>query len=249
MIISNKYEWAFIHNPKACGTSIRQVLGKYHDAASTYWHQGWDKMESRVVDLAHLQASYWYSSSAVPAHFTTFGFVRDPYTRFISSMNETRRRHPQLFTSDSDFLKMLTPANIRYDWRFIHFCPQHTFFFHQEKRVVDFIGRFENLNDDWHNLRGIIGTRLNDIPKTLPHARPSASDHGLTPEMVQLVNDLYYRDFVLFSYKMNGTVSSDTYASRMEIIHDPAKFGMLDLRLIPFTPNERKALDAKMVTK
>lgn len=248
MIISHKNKWAFIHNPKACGTSIRNLLNQYHDDSVQYWHQGWDSTEQRVVDMAHLQTSYWYADTMVPDDYTTFGFVRDPYTRFLSARNETRRRHPQLFGSEADFLKMLTPANIRYDWRFIHFCPQHSFFFVGQKRVVDFVGKFETIDKDWKSILAILGQRMpSDVAKELPHLRPSpATAQGLTQEEIQLVNDLYYRDFLLFGYDMNGELSSDTYASRMEIIHDPAKFGTVDLGRIQFSLNEQKALVAKL---
>jgi hypothetical protein len=248
MIICNKGKWAFIHNPKACGTSVREILGRYHDDEVQFWHQGWHRAESRVVDLAHLTADHWYGEDMVPVEFTTFGFARDPYTRFASAMNETRRRHPQLFTNHGDFLKMLTPANIRYDWRFIHFCPQHAFFFFKDKRLVDFIGKFETLEKDWKAVRAVLGDRLDDqVPFVLPHARPSNTvNRPLSPEETQLVNDLYYRDFLLLDYPMLGSISSDTYASRMEIIHDPVKFSTVDIGSIVFTQNEKKALDAKM---
>lgn len=248
MIISHNYKWAFIHNPKACGTSIRDQLSRYHDDHVKYWHQGWDTKEQRVVDLAHLQASYWYEDKLVPHDYITFGFVREPYTRFLSAWNETRRRHPYLFANEADFMKMLTPANIRHDWRFIHFCPQHSFFFVGQKRVVDFIGKFETVDKDWRSVLATLGQRIPaDVGYELPLLRPSASTTQLmTQEVIQLVNDLYYRDFMLFGYEMVGTISADSYAARMEIIHDPVKFGTVDLGRIKFNINEQKALDAKL---
>lgn len=245
MIISKKHGFAFIHNPKACGTSVRNALSKYHDHPINFWHQGWLKSDGRVVDLAHLAAVDWLQY--VPKGTRTFGFVRDPYTRFKSAMAEFQRRHGAEF-SVVQTLNALNPASIRWDWRFIHFCPQHYFFYFDGVRVVDSIFRMENIHNDWEPLTASLG-----IESTLPKSRVSPeSEFEVTDNIRRLVEHLYYRDFIMLNQLFGSPVVSTPtpfhYSQRVEAIHTPElRARLTNTDGIPFTSGELVALVSKPV--
>ena len=243
VIISHKHKWVFVHNPKVAGTSVRKALAPYHDDEREFWHQGWFAPEDRVVDLAHLTADIWHP--IVNSGYTSFGFVRHPYDRFVSGLNEVMRRHCKDFVPDLKrfVMEQMTPANLRWDWRFIHLCPQHHFFFRGNKRVVDHVGRMENLDRDWNAVTSLIGLNIQ-----LPHERVGAlPQHRLLEdsEVLDRVNSLYLRDFRLFGYQMQGSVDASTHSERIAAIHDSSRFTFftaIELDAIKFTDGERISL-------
>jgi len=257
MIISQRHELAFVHNPKVGGTSIRQAIGHLHDGPIPFWHQDWDPNSDRVVDLAHLTVDQWDDPDVIPANYFTFGFVRNPYTRFWSALNEFLRRHGQYMPITKDNISMmLTPANIRYDWRFVHFCPQHAFFYQGNRCRVDFIGRQERMERDWAAVAALTG---NVMPAALPEEKARATTADLyDPDLkdqafVQnLINRLYLKDFQLFGYDMVGNLGiRDVHADRIEVIHNPLLvpwFHGQELGALSFTPGERKSLEAQRAT-
>lgn len=253
MIISHKHKFVFVHNPKVAGTSIRKAFANLHDDDQTFWHQGWSESESRVIDLAHLTADTW--PALVPETYTVFGFVREPYARFLSGLREVMRRHSgELFGTSRpsfsvvlDFVlsSALSPANIRYDWRYIHLCPQHHFFYVGAKCKADKVCAVENLEREWTGLQSLLGLQVD-----LPHERRSSSDDLLDallthPQVVGKINSLYLRDFQLFGYNMHGTVPTNLYSERIAVIHDPARKAHMmsrDISHIPFTDGELRSL-------
>lgn len=247
MIISHKHKWVFIHNPKVAGTSVRAALSSYHDDNRKFWHQGWFANDDRVVDLAHLTSDIWHP--IVDPSYTSFGFVRNPYHRFVSGLTEVIRRHRSDFQSDLKrfVMEQMTPANLRWDWRFVHLCPQHYFFFRGNKRVVDHVGRMESLQDDWAVITSLVGLRL-----SLPHERVgSGLSHKLLedPEVLSRINALYLRDFRLFGYPMTGSVEVSSHSDRIRTIHDNSMFTFFtedELNRIAFTAGERSSFNKRI---
>jgi hypothetical protein len=254
MIISNKHKFVFIHNPKVAGTSIRSALSHLHDDERTFWHQSWLQSESRVIDSAHMTADLW--EPRVNPEYTVFGFVRHPMNRLISGLHEFRRRHGAEFdltTTEkvkSFVMNVMTPANLRWDWRFIHLCPQHYFFYLGNKSLADKIGKYEDLTNSWASVCSLIG-----LPITLPHdrqANPSTVhefDEALSaPEVYERINSLYLRDFLLFDYPVLGNIDVATHSQRIAAIHDPSRYSHLafdQMNAIQFPEGELKALYRK----
>jgi hypothetical protein len=250
MIVSFKHRFMFVHNPKAGGTSVRQILGQFHDMDIQFWHQGWSIEEQRVVDMAHLTADQWAATPEFEPLFK-FGFVRNPYSRFWSSLNEFMRRHSDSFPrlTVDDLMLMLTPASIRHDWRFVHFCPQHAFFYIGNQCLVDWIGVQEVMDDSWAKITALTGSIWD---ATLPKERESGPDRF--PKMWRedkrlhfLINRLYHRDFLLFRYFMHDHLNiQNTHADRIEVIHDPmlaSRFHGQETGALDFTPGEKKSLE------
>ena len=223
MIVSKKHRFLFIHNPKCAGQSVRQTLQPYHDSEITYWDHEFSPLLARVVDKAHLWAKDIELFEELDLNrFFVFGFVRNPYARFVSAFKQFILMNPEFNSMElNEFTdEFINPLSIRYDWNLIHFCPQHLFFWRGNKMVADYIGTLENFSENLIFISSFLGL---DISEQRINASGSTEDSvsRMSPETIKMVNSLYERDFLLFNYPMSKPidevgVNTFTYRSRVE---------------------------------
>jgi hypothetical protein len=107
-------------------------------------------------------------------------------------------RYGKIFHKDMSFAEFVEAvAKIPDRVSDIHFRSQHTFLYHRKKLMVDFVGHFEQLDQDWGLLREKFG-----LP-ALPHQnRSSHVDYreAYTPELARLAARRYKKDIDLFGY-------------------------------------------------
>lgn len=206
MIYSDQLKFVFIHNPKAAGTSVRRTLESVDDSQGIYWRPHYLEEHTQIVDRAHIQATELEQHGLwdkVQQYFV-FGFVRNPYERFFSAWEEHKVQHdlPDTLDINEWAHQHLTHASIRFDWRYIHFCPQHYFFYRGKKCIADYIGRMETIESDWLCIQKSVGQAF---PLGVHNAKRSSQNRlsleQLSDATLVLVNDLYDRDFTLFSYE------------------------------------------------
>ena len=248
MIISRKFKFAFIHNPKVAGTSIRHSIEKYHDYPQRFWHQAWSSEAERTVDTAHIPFPDLPAEvKATLSSCFTFGFVRNPINRFWAGLAEFRRQHADWpvskLSADELLLTWLTPANVRHDWRFTHFCPQHYFFYEGNKRRADYIGRHESFEADWTRIQQLVGIKFDQLNNS--RHRVALGDELLSAEAYTAFMRLYARDYVVFGY---DTLAGDTncggqplmHHERVDFIHKPG-LTIDDVVMATMTMGERVA--------
>ncbi|RLA53811.1 MAG: hypothetical protein DRR42_03660 [Gammaproteobacteria bacterium] len=243
MLVSDRKKFMFVHNPKAAGSSIRNALSQYDDRDNFYWDHEDNTKLGRVLDKAHITLDDLsvYTDSSLLADYFVFGFVRNPYERVYSAFQEKNSQWD--ITDDTNFNTFiqtkLNEITIRFDWNFIHFCPQHYFFYQGGKCKADFIGRLENLRRDY--ARAINLAKL-DADTDLPYLnRRSAglSNSEETPVLstyldkydptsLSIVNRLYDRDFVYFGYDkfFSHSVEADTDKdnSHVELVYKQTRY-------------------------
>ncbi len=140
MIMCHEKEFVFFHNPKCAGMSFRETLARYHDERISFWGIFQAPYFKNHIDHSHLRL--WELQAQYPAVFAAARrynsviFVRNPYARFLSAVNE----HIKKFQPHID-LRAMTPiarvavvealiekaihiSRITTDWRFVHFSPQ-----------------------------------------------------------------------------------------------------------------------------
>lgn len=138
-----------------------------------------------------------------------FTFVRNPWERLVSCYNDKVRRW-RSSRADSPYFGVST------DWEFpqfvkwvvgleegqkffkdTHFIPQSWLLFWDSTFVVDFVGRFERLQDDW----AMVSARFNLEPLRHLNARehPHYSSY-YTRETRSLVDRYYKMDIEFFGY-------------------------------------------------
>lgn len=70
---------------------------------------------------------------------------------------------------------------------------------------IDFIGKFENLEEDYNKLTKLINCPV--LPNQLPKENPSKHQHYTTyydKDMIQIVNKLFEKDIETFKYKFEN---------------------------------------------
>jgi hypothetical protein len=178
----------FVHCPKTGGTSIEQTLKSPsqvcggHTSAQAYRHHFPDKWES----------------------YFTFGFVRDPFSRFISAYTYLKQCpvHPALGNqkvhscSFPSFLDALEEDSgiLR---RIVHLTPQNTFLCDENGCVMmDKIYPFEDLSRSWVDICHVLG-----VGKPLPKmnvSRPMEFSPCDLERAREVVLRLYAEDYRVF---------------------------------------------------
>lgn len=222
----------FIHVPKTAGSSISKALDlinlwsrdkilrkQPHSGMLRFGHQPYAKL----VDAGWITPEFDRTSFK-------FSFVRNPYDRAVSAyldtcraglsgwINDDEERAGQLrpkhfymrWAREVGFLgfcremygkpfKPLVPSNGRPDQSNI-FCPITWFY---ENVSLDFVGRFESLQDDFKLLLEELQLRDIELPWEKPTRGTANRPHYSTyycEETFKLVSNAYKEDLAMFGY-------------------------------------------------
>ncbi|WP_397544431.1 sulfotransferase family 2 domain-containing protein [Roseovarius salis] len=229
MIVNHTYRFIFIHTPKAAGTSVSRMLSEFThyrdqeiggtrrgEAAARYFHNrfGLGKHSTAIQIRKIMGDDTWQS-------YFTFGFVRNPYTRLVSTFQFLKgwngcpadvRKRIEAFDDVQGFLESdywsdnPGPDNI--------FRPQ-TFWLcgpaPDRPLLVNHVGHVETLADDIAEIRNRIGLKPTDTPP--PFANRSARLPGeilWTDDLVERVQHRYRTDFAVFGYGMSPPMPEAT---------------------------------------
>jgi len=192
-------KFVFLFNYKVAQTSIqRKVLadrcvlhkdGHYNNYKEwKYWTVPHDKMD-RIFK---------------------FTIVRNPWDRLVSAYSYliTRRRGRRQGYSKWPFekfvKKVVLSRGLSAD---LHWAAQYPNAYFEGEQFVDFVGRFENLDSDWKYICRQIGCKQTRLPRknSSSHAHYSES---YTPELKELVAELYADDIELFGYQFEDRHAS-----------------------------------------
>ncbi len=219
----------FVHIPKVAGQSIESVFLQRLGLS-------WQQRESLLLKhnsnpafgpprLAHLTAQEYVKLGYVSARefkgMFSFAFVRNPWDRLVSEY--VYRKYPYSF---NDFLFKFFPENSDDNYNngmdlYRHIIPQTDFLYDNKgKLLVNFVGKFENITDDFSEVtRLITGESL-----PLPHENKSQSNKLKKLKQVfrfsksqkkhyseyydessrAFVAQLYRKDIELFGYKFDS---------------------------------------------
>lgn len=206
MLISHKHKFIFIHIQKTAGTSISSALNPF--------------CEESYPSLKHWSAFKIKKKfgSDIWNEYFKFTFIRNPYERLLSWYNMIDKSrnisNPNSFHSYiqnnihsfSSFIMENKKVNIN------ELPPQKISQFQKisenKSVIVDFIGRYENLNEDFI----YICKKLNIPEIILPHINKFDHDHYMncyTKEMINEVNCFAEEDFIYF-YKKQDVILNST---------------------------------------
>lgn len=220
MIISYRDKCIFFHNPKTAGRSIQSVLRQrlvvrlelgYNDLEDTAYglcsgmkDNGFVMSHVRPLELRNgLKGNF---GRHVFDDFFKFTFVRNPWDRMVSLYHFYQQNCEDTKGFDIPFdawIGRLHEMYVNGDWEF-SIVPQHEWTHIDGKQVVDFIGRYENLQSDFEFIKEALALP-NDC--RLPHE--NASDHQnyrecYTDETRQMVAEIFAEDIELFGYTFDG---------------------------------------------
>jgi hypothetical protein len=202
-IISHSKKFIFFHNYKVAGSSISKVLSKYEPH---YWIRtalrktGIKKYYPALANFPQ-HASALYVRELIPEEiFNTyykFTFVRNPWDWQVSLYHYMRQSKTH-FQHD---LIMSLNFEEYIDWRVNHDLRLQSDQFVDEggKILVDFIGKFENLEKDFGQVCNLLS-----IERFLPHKNPSkhrSYREYYDDRTYQLVKEAFAKDIALFDYE------------------------------------------------
>ena len=214
MLLSIKYNFLFVHIAKTGGTSVRSALNplRWHDPyylpmfiCSKLSKLTGHRIGAKFPRHARVIAAKEMLPRELFDHLYKFAFVRNPWDLQISSYHHIRRERPKLIQHTNNFEAFL-------NWKL---DPERPYQYHIDtsielqsdyltdldgRIIVDFIGRYEQLQDDFNKVCNHIGI----APKALPHKR-RATDRDdyrkyYNDKTVQLVADYFKRDIENFDY-------------------------------------------------
>jgi len=213
MVISNKYKFLFVHIAKTAGTSIRSTLERYRwrdplfaaqFICSRISHLTGHRIGCKIPRHAKVIAAYEMLPRDVFDSLFKFAFVRNPWDLQVSSYHHLKRERPHL-VGDRDFESFL-----RYK-----LDPQRPYQFHIDTSIelqsdylidlhgnvlVDFIGRFENLEEDFRHICQKIGIPVPSLAHKR-QAKDRKTYHSYyNEETKQLVAEHFKRDIEMFGY-------------------------------------------------
>lgn len=167
------------------------------------------KVASRTIDN-HLKegakdGQYIYGS-AMPyrrssfKNFFKFAFIRNPETRFVSAWKDKVLKQNYFMFNEKEHEKMKDLNNFL-SWvetQDVTNCDEHLKSLQAliDINNIDFIGRFENFNEDFDYL----SQRLKLKVETPEHLNKgiAKSDFELSPEQRKRIYNIYRRDFEIF---------------------------------------------------
>jgi len=228
-MICRPYHCVFVHIPKTAGQSIEQFfmdllgLDWKEDREALYLHNNDDPAHG-TEKLAHLSASEYVDCGHVTQQefsgLFKFSFVRNPWNRILSEYRYRNYFHHRSF---KDFVlnKMPRPG---FDDKYRHVMPQYGMLHDRDGRLlVDFLGRFEALQQDFDRVCERLGLENSHLPHRNPSDKKSRDlkrrfrnrlfmngenrHHGLNDfyddETREAVADYYRIDIETFGYQFN----------------------------------------------
>ncbi len=216
MLLSLRRNFLFVHIAKTGGTSVRAALERER------WREPWALARflcSRLSALSghRLGVKLPRHAKAIAARemlprelydrLFKFAFVRNPWDLQVSSFHHIRRERPHLLGPHQDFAAFLRhkldparPYQYHIDTS-IERQSDYLVDLHGNV-IVDFVGRYERLEEDFAEACRRIGI----APPALPHRR-RATDRGrdyrsyYTDETRALVAEHFRADVEMFGYR------------------------------------------------
>lgn len=204
MLLSRKHRFIFIHIYKNAGSSIvnallpfatnvlQQRLNRLFSAAgiSYFDHQPYRDhvTASELVDAM---------SCRVFRSFFSFGIVRNPWSWQVSQY-EYMRKNADHF--QHDLVRRFRTFEEYIEWRCVHDRRLQKDFLYSERgeQLVDYIGRYENLNRDFDAICARIGIAASLPRLNVSGAKPYCEYYN--EATVSRVREAFAPDIELFGY-------------------------------------------------
>jgi len=216
MLLSVKHRYLFVHIAKTGGTSVRTTLQRHR------WRDPWYLPMFLCSRFSHLSghrigaklprhAKIVAAKELLPKEFFDelfkFAFVRNPWDLQVSSFHHIRRERPHYLGGHEDFEGFLR-------WKL---DPARPYQYHVDTSielqsdylidlhgglVVDFIGRYERLAEDFAEACRHIGISRPHLPHERK-AKDRKQDYRsyYNDKTAELVATQFARDIELFGYR------------------------------------------------
>ena len=199
MLISKDKQFVFFHIPKTAGGSMTALLSKYIDKQIDIK----DKSKEGWMTRYHVptkKQSFNSMHSFVDPHYNdhnckdmfSFSFVRNPYTRIISLYKFLKRYKHLTFLGFCQYLNVKKEANVN----------QYKYLTLQNEIPLDFVGRYENIKEDFNYVCEEIGIPERYIDLGFEHKQDLINYKDYyCDESKKIIDEIFDMDFKTFDYK------------------------------------------------
>ncbi|KQC31612.1 sulfotransferase family 2 domain-containing protein [Flagellimonas eckloniae] len=208
MILSHSKKFIFVHNYKVAGTSVRNALRPYNN--KSFWASNFgDKIKFLNGDypkvyskaFAHHINAPELKKNISPEIFDSyfkFGFVRNPWDWQVSLYKFMLKREGH---RQHELIKGMKSFDEYINWRVNEDLQlQKKFFYVGDECLIDFIGKMENLDNDFAEICKKIGVE-SALPRlNASRAKTDSFLNYYTQETIDLVNEAFQEDIKLFGY-------------------------------------------------
>ncbi len=206
MIVSHQHRFIFFAVPKTATHTIRQALRAH--LGPDDWEQQvlFGKQSLPIPELAEIRHGHIsvrqirpHLKSEVWDTYFKFGFVRNPYDRFVSTCFFLQRKNPDFASSATQFMKSaLTRTQFR---ERILVKPQFLQLTDDAGSIpLDYVGRYENLQQSYDEICRHLNLRTTQLGHNNTSQHANFADY-YDGELEQLVTDFYINDLQTFAYE------------------------------------------------
>jgi sulfotransferase famil protein len=217
-ILLERYRAVYIEIPKVACTSIKAAIA--------------DLVGVRLEDFGgNPHAACWPTPGGEPGRrgppfpgLVSFAFVRNPWDRLVSCYRDKIRGEVDGYTyftirpgvanclarfeafcagmTFDDFVRAV--ASIPDEHADAHFRSQHCFVTGgQGALAVDFVGRYEQLTEDFQRISHILGLPAIELPRLQAARSPASYAAFYTPDTRRIVAERYARDLEMFGHRFD----------------------------------------------
>jgi hypothetical protein len=223
MILSYKNNFIFFKTQKTAGTSIQAALsticgpddiilgtmmidGVLHDSHISCG-QNLDRLPRGLAPKTYTEVSQCCN---VPDFFS-FGFVRNPYDLAVSRYHwDVTGKSVRLTgkVEQESKIEGFKDWAKQYIQEYAYSDLQHPYLGTEDSTLVDFVGRYENISEDYKTIEKLINCKLPD----LTHEKSGFRDKNVhysayyDEETRELIYNFFKIDFKLFNYRRDERV-------------------------------------------
>jgi len=172
--ISNKYDFLFIHIPKYAGTSIEEFFG--HDYVNNEYIENKFKNLGYPKHLTLNDYELMLNNEFMEKIFK-FTFIRNPFDLTVSNYNYSMKNETIYWNNRNDYeykkniifseyVKHLYNLKIqpKYNKNNRASIISFDYWIETKNNKMSFIGKFENINEDFNNLCDILNIKNDKLP-------------------------------------------------------------------------------------
>lgn len=198
MSVYHKWRSVFVQIPKNASSAIHRIMENQTD--NRHDHETYLNILSQ--NDPELIESYY-----------SFAICRNPYDRLVSAYEFLRQGTWEHVDMEFEqLIKHFYNQGLHFYTNYdVFFWPQHRFVTIKKIVLVDKIMKYENLAQDWlevhEEITSRVPPRFSTLPTSLKIENQSHNKVGknwedyYTPELKQMVYELYQRDFEIFGYE------------------------------------------------
>ena len=212
MIISHRHRFIFFAVPRTATHAIRQALrpclgtGDWEQQA-LFGNQVIPVPE--IASIGHGHVSFQQARTCLPAEtvssYFKFGFVRNPFDRFVSACFFLNRRNTGFTGNEIEFMRRAI-SNVRFRQRVLARPQYRLLTDERDNPMMDYLGRYETLQQSFDE----ICLRIGLAPTGLSVKNPSRHRHYESyydDTLKSSVAEFYRKDFELFGYDTERIVT------------------------------------------